>query len=189
MSLEDIKKKILKDAHQERDSLLEQAKARKKDILKDYDKKSQEIKAGLAESARAEADAIQRGIIIDARQRLNNEILARKRQILADSFQAAMRDFLNSEDYPALMTRLVSQAVQGRDSEIILAATEKKLDKNWISKTAQAAGVKLQTATEKGGFQGGVIVQQGTDYVNITVEALFDSIKEEAEKNLAEILF
>ncbi len=189
MSLEDIKKKILKDAHTERDKLLEQANLRKKEILKDYDKKIKEYDESLKESAQAEGESVQRGIVIDARQRFNNEILGKKRDILSASFQKAMQAFLDSADYPTLMTHLVETAVDGKDSEIILSAKEKKLNAAWIEKTAKSAKVKLKIADEKGKFLGGVTVKQGDYFVNITVEALFNSIKEEAEKNLAEILF
>ena len=189
MGLEEIKRKIIKDANKQKDELLAQAKAKKSEILGDYQSQGEAYYNETMEKAKAEGESVKRGIVIDARGHVRNEILAEKRAILAESFKKAMAVLKQSEDYSVIMAELVAQSLDSKDEEIIVASDEKVLDKKWLDAVSKKTGSKLSFAKEKGDFTGGVIVKNGNRFVNITLEILFDSVKEEAEKELSEILF
>ena len=189
MGLEEIKRKIIKDANKQRDEVLAQAKAKRQEILDDYKAQGEAYYNETIEKAKSEGESVKRGIVIDARGRVRNEILAEKRTILGRTFQDAMLALKKSKEYPDMMAELVGQSLDSKKEEIIVAKDEKVLDQKWLDGVSKKTSVKLTFSKEKGAFTGGVIVKNGNRFVNITFEILFGSVKEEAEKELSAILF
>jgi V/A-type H+-transporting ATPase subunit E len=189
MALEDIKKKIISDAREKKHVLLEQAETKKADVIDGYKKQAGAYRKVMLERTEADGQGIKRGIITDARLRVKNELLSKKREIMAGVTSDAKSKFIASPDYPAMMKSLVLKSLTSREEEIVVSKNEKTLDAKWLDEVNKEGNAKLKFSAQKGSFTGGVMVKNNDIAVNITVDTLFKMMKEDIEKDFAKILF
>ncbi|OHD55840.1 MAG: hypothetical protein A2Y33_14500 [Spirochaetes bacterium GWF1_51_8] len=189
MALEDIKKKIISDAEEKKTLLLDQAETKKAEVIAQYKVQGTDYRKVMTERTDAEGQGIKRGIVTDAKLRVKNELLAKKREIMASVTLDAKARFLASPDYPSLMKSLVQKALVSKKEEVVVSKNEKTLGQSWLDDVNKAAGASLKFAELKGEFSGGVIVVDNDISVNITIDTLFKIMKEDIEKDFAKILF
>jgi V/A-type H+-transporting ATPase subunit E len=101
----------------------------------------------------------------------------------------ALDKFVASADYPKILAGLVGKAVVTGNEKVVVSKNDKTLNQAWLDGINKANKTKLAFASSKGNFKGGVILQEGEAYVNITVETLFSVIREDTESEIAKILF
>ena len=189
MSLEDIKKKIISDAEQKKSDLLEAAEKQSAAIIEQAKKLAKQYADEHAKSALSQAENLERGLVIDARRQLANEILARKRVRIEQTFTNAKAEFISSSNYVEVMKSLVIKSISSKKEEIILGQNEKALDQKWLDSVNQASSGSLTFSKEKGDFVGGVMLKEDDTAINITIDTLFSLLRENAEKPIADILF
>ncbi len=189
MALEDIQKKIISDAEQRKSELLEKAEQQAAEIIGAAKKEAQEYGEDQSKLALSSAENLERGLVIDARRKLANEILARKRDRIEQTFAKAKADFMASGDYPEIMKKLVLKSVSSKKEEIQVGKDDSVLNQAWLDSVNAAGGAQLTLSADKGGFEGGVIVQEGDVFINITLDTLFSLLREDTEKPVADILF
>ncbi|MGL5956554.1 MAG: V-type ATP synthase subunit E [Brevinema sp.] len=189
MALEDIQKKIISDAEQKKSVLLESAHKQSKEILDYATKSAREYQEDHQKHALSLAENLERGLVIDARRKLANEILAKKRDRIEQTFTKAKSEFISSAHYVEIMKTLVSQSVTSKKEEVILGQDERFLDQQWLDSVNQSIGASLVFSKEKGNFHGGVMLAEGSTFVNITIDTLFTQLREDSEKPVADILF
>ena len=189
MALDDIKKKIISDAQEKKRVLLGQAETKKTDVIDGYKKQADDYRKIMIERTDADGQGIKRGIITDARLRVKNEALSKKREIMSGVTADAKSKFIASPDYPAMMKSLVLKSLTTKEEEIIVSKNEKTLDGKWLDDVNKQGNAKLKFSAVKGIFTGGVMVKNNDISVNITVDTLFKIMKEDIEKEFAKILF
>lgn len=189
MGLEDIKKKILSDAEHKKAEILKEAQEKAAAAKSEAEAKVSAYRKTSLENAEVEGESLRRGIVIDAKQKVKNEILAKKREMIEEVFASAISAFTNDASYGKILTDLIASSVSGGKGEVILSSSEKKLNDGWLKDTAKACGADLKFSAEKGKFQGGVIVSFGNEFLNLTAETLLSVMRDELEKGVAEILF
>lgn len=189
MGLEDIKTKIISDAEAKKDEMIKSAQTKRDEVIGESKRKADDYRSEIMDQAKEEGVSLKRGIVIDARLKLKNEVLNKKRDSMENVFTSALQQFMDSAEYPKMMTALVKSVVSSGSEQIIVSDKEKKLDKKWLDDLNKAAGAKLTFSDEKGKFMGGVIVKEGRTFVNITVETLLNTMREDVERDVANILF
>ena len=189
MSLEDIKKKIISDAEQKKSELLEAAEKQSAAIIEHAKKLAKQYADEHEKSALSQAENLERGLVIDARRQLANEILARKRVRIEQAFTKAKAEFISSSSYVEVMKSLVVKSISSKKEEIILGQNEKSLDQKWLDSVNQASSGSLVFSKEKGDFVGGVMLKEGDTAINITIDTLFSLLRESTEKPIADTLF
>jgi len=189
MGLEDIQKKIIADAETKKKELIAVAKQNSEKIIADGKKDAQEYQNEHEKSALNAAENIERGLIIDARRKLANEILAKKREKIEGMFINAKADFIASSYYPVIMKTLVLKSIQSKKEMIILGQDEKTLDLKWLDDINKTCSGNLTIAQEKGEFIGGLLLKEEDSFVNITVDILYTLLRQDVEKPIADILF
>ena len=189
MGLEDIRKKILEDANLKKDALLKQAGDKKAEIIAQYTKKSLDYSQVLMDKTNSDAAGLKNGIIIDAKLKLKNEILRKKREILEESIDRAKTEFISRPEYPVVMKSMVSKAAESKSGVIVVSRLEKTLDQNWLNTLNKETGGKFTLAGNGEGFSGGLLLVNGDISINLTIEALLEEYREGLEKDLADTLF
>ncbi len=189
MALEDIQKKIISDAERKKSELVKHSEQQASEIIESAKKNAQNYNEDQTKISLGLAENLERGLVIDARRKLANGILARKRQKIEEIFAKAKSEFIASADYAEIMKNLTAKSIVSKKEEIQVGKDEKVLDQKWLDSVNSALGASLTFSKDKGGFTGGVVITEGETFVNITVDTLFALLREDTEKPVADILF
>lgn len=195
--VEKIKEKILQDSEAKANSIIEDAK-----------KQAQEIIDKANAKAAAKAEEIQKKAAAEAAEKLKisnsmlelemrKELLNTKQQIIEETFQKALDALVNMEkgEYEATLTRLVLNAVETGEEEILFSKQDKaRLADDFIGKLNKElvqAGKKgnLKLSDETRDIKGGFVLKAEGVELNYSFEALLRMYRDEIEPEVAAILF
>ncbi len=192
---EQVVKKILSDAQAEAEKIrieneqkLSRQQAGFERELDEYNAETQELSLKAKEDEKAH-------ILASARMDMTQERLRVKRSILDDVFSQAVERLANLGDdqYRELMGRLVSEAVESGDEEILTGKNEKRLDRDFVKKVNRQLGPgfkgNLRLSDDKADISGGFILRRGRVKINASVEVLVMEAREALEIETAKELF
>jgi V/A-type H+-transporting ATPase subunit E len=195
MEGQQVIEKILADAKAEAEKIKKQAKekeaveqAKLKEQLREFDKQTQAIAKKAGEDKKAH-------LLAAARMDIARQLLAEKRKILDEVFAQARQQVenLSDEQYCKLMTRLMLEAVESGDEEVIIDNEEKRIDQKFIKNINQqlAPGRKgnLKLSEDRDNIEAGFILKRGKIKNNVSVEVLLAQARRELEIELAKELF
>jgi V/A-type H+-transporting ATPase subunit E len=195
MDAEKVTEKILADAQAQAETILQNAKqtgqaqtAKLQENLADYNKQT----AILAQKATEETEA---HLLSAARMQLAKQLLAEKRRLLDEVFEQARGRLkeLPDNEYLQLMSKLLIEAVQTGDEEVIVDKNEKRIDQNFIKQINARLGPshngKLRLSEEREEIGAGFILKQGKIKTNASVDVLLNQARKNLEIELAKRLF
>jgi V/A-type H+-transporting ATPase subunit E len=195
MEGQQVIEKILADAKAEAEKIKKQARekeaveqAKLKEQLREFDKQTQAIAQKAGEDKKAH-------LLAAARMDIARQLLAEKRKILDEVFAQARQHLenLSDEQYCKLMTKLMLQAVESGDEEVIIDNEEKRIDQKFIKNINQqlAPGRKgnLKLSGDRDNIGAGFILKRGKIKNNVSVEVLLAQARRELEIELAKELF
>ena len=195
MEAEQVVEKILADARAEADRIKKQAQekeaaeqAKLNEQLEEH-RKQTEV---LAEKAGKDKKS---HILAAARMEIAKEFLSEKRKILDEVFVQARRQLQNlpDEEYRTLCTKLMVEAVETGDEEVIVDNNENRIDQQLINQVNKQLGSgnkgKLKLTGVKQDIGGGFILRQGKIKTNVSIEILLNQVRKELEIELAKKLF
>lgn len=193
MAEEKVSKKILEDAAKRAAEIKEEGKRKAGEI----DEGAVAEKKGIEEKSRTEATHAARAekerLIALAKLELRKSLLAAKRHLVDDAFEKAVSRLSSLEkgDYEEFVKRLLLQAVDTGDEEVIVSPGEDRLDKRFLDKVNgeldEKGGLKL--SEERRETKGGFILKRGRIEVKATFDSLVDGVRDELEMEVAKILF
>ena len=188
--------KILADARGEAERIAQQAseqqaaeQAKVDEELKGY---AEQTKV-LAEKAAADEKS---HLLAAARMEIAKEYLAEKRRILDGVFEQARASLegLSDEEYRNLMIKLMAEAVETGDEEVVVGRDEKRIDQNLIEQVnkqldAERKGkLKLSSKADED-LGGGFVLRRGKIRTNVSIDILLEQARKELEIELAKDLF
>ncbi len=188
--------KILADARGEAERIAQQAseqqaaeQAKVDEELKGY---AEQTKV-LAEKAAADEKS---HLLAAARMEIAKEYLAEKRRILDGVFEQARASLegLSDEEYRKLMIKLMAEAVETGDEEVVVGRDEKRIDQNLIEQVnkqldAERKGkLKLSSKADED-LGGGFVLRRGKIRTNVSIDILLEQARKELEIELAKDLF
>jgi V/A-type H+-transporting ATPase subunit E len=195
MEGQQVIEKILADAKAEAEKIKKQAKekeaveqAKLKEQLREFDEQTQAIAKKAGEDKKAH-------LLAAARMDIARQLLVEKRKILDEAFAQARQHLenLSDEQYCKLMAKLMLQAVESGDEEVIINNEEKRIDQKFIKNINQqlAPGRKgnLRLSDERANLGRGFILKRGKIKNNVSVEVLLAQARRELEIELAKELF
>ena len=195
MKAEQVVEKILSEARSQAESILAEARSkiekRRSELQSEMDAFAKETE----EKARAAAEDKQARMMAAARMDLQKKKLAAKVELLEALFDQARGRIngLPDDPYFDLMSRLMIQAVQTGDEEVVVGRDEKRIDQSFIKQVNKRLGPgfkgNLRLAGEKADIQGGFILRRGKVQINCSTEVLIDQVREEIESELVKELF
>ncbi len=123
------------------------------------------------------------------------QFLAEKRKILDEVFEQARQQLqdLPDEEYRALIKKLLLDAVETGDEEVVVDTKEKRIDREFIKKinSELASGKKgdLRLSDQKQDIGAGFILKRGKIKTNVSMAVLLGQARKELEIELAKELF
>ncbi|MEE9370521.1 MAG: V-type ATP synthase subunit E [Sedimentisphaerales bacterium] len=195
MEAEQVTEKILADAKAEADKIKSEAeeiqaqeKAKLNEELAEHKKQTEILAQKAAKDKKAH-------LLAAARMDLAKQFLAEKRKILDEVFQQANQKLLNLPDgeYRSFMTKLMLDAVETGDEEVIIDNKEKRIDHEFIKQLNRrpSPGFKgnLKLSGEKANIGGGFILKRGKIKNNLSFNVLLARARRELEIELSKLLF
>ena len=195
MEADQVVQKILADAQAEAERIAAEAEqkeaveqAKLNEQLAQYRKQTESLakKAGEDEESH---------ILAAARMDMAKQLLAEKRKILDEVFERARRQMteLPDDQYRHLCTKLMLQAIETGDEEVIVDKNERRINHDLINQVNQQLGPArkgmVRLSDERHDLGGGFILKRGKVKTNVSLEVLLDQVRKELEIELAKQLF
>ena len=189
--------KILKDAEVKRDNILAVAEEEKAKILNKKKDEAKTLEATMLEKAKSEAETRKERVISSAELKARNEKLAAKQEVIEEVFSKSVEKLckLNDREFVKFIKdSILSLNIDGDESLILNNDGQKIVSKEvveQINTELKAKGLKgeIKISETVGSFRGGFVLEKGGVEVNNTFEALVDSLKDELEFEVAQVLF
>jgi V/A-type H+-transporting ATPase subunit E len=195
MEAQQVVEKILADAKAEAERIKKAAaekeaaeQANQAAELKEYKKQTKALAQKAGEDRKLH-------LLAGARMEAAKEFLAEKRKILEEVFSKAQEKFekLSDEEYRKVMKKLMLEAVETGDEEVIVGKGEKRIDQDFIKQVNSEPGRgckgELRLSAEREDLGGGFILRRGKIKTNVSTEVLLAQARKELEIELAKELF
>jgi V/A-type H+-transporting ATPase subunit E len=195
MDAEQVVKKILADADTEAAKIKAEADEKLADEQSKFSEQLNEYKKQTDILAQKAAQDEKEHLLAAARMDIAKQFLAEKRKIIDDIFDKARAQMQNLPDgeYTALMTKLMLQAVETGDEEIIIGKNEKRIDQKFVKNVNRELGPgfkgNLRLANETQNLTAGFILKRGKIKNNVSLNVLLQRARKELEIELAKKLF
>jgi V/A-type H+-transporting ATPase subunit E len=194
------------EATQVVDKILADAKAEARKIKEQTDANEAAEQAGLNEQldeynkqtevlARKAGQDEESHILAAARMDIAKQLLAEKRKILDEVFEQARQQLqsLPDEDYRSLCTKLMLEAVETGDEEVIVDKRDNRINQDLIDQVNQQLSSKgkgeLKLSEQKQDIGAGFILKRGQIKTNVSLGVLLQQARKELEIDLAKELF
>jgi V/A-type H+/Na+-transporting ATPase subunit E len=195
MEAEQVIEKILSDAKAEADTIVKEAKAKaaaektKADAqLADYRQQAEVLAQQAAEDEKSH-------VLAAARMEAAQEYLAEKTKILDSVFERAEQRLgqLPDDEYRELMGRLMVDAAETGEEEVLIGRDESRIDQNFINeingRLADDKKRNLRLADERHDFSGGFALRRGKIKTNVSPAVLLEQARNALVIDLAKTLF
>jgi V/A-type H+-transporting ATPase subunit E len=157
MEAEQVVEKILADARAEADKTKKQADSKEADEQAKLSEQLDEYKKQTQILAQQAGKDEKSHILAAARMNIAKEYLAEKRKILDEVFEQARQQLHNLPDaeYHALIKKLLLEAVETGDEEVIVDTNEARISENLIKEiNQQLSSERKSSFTARTGTQG-----------------------------------
>jgi V/A-type H+-transporting ATPase subunit E len=195
MNAEQVIEKILSQAKAEAQTLLAEAKkkadaqkAKLRTELAEYEKQTEAMAAAAAEDKRQR-------MLAGSRMSNATALLTAKAELLDEVFKKAQERVIQlpDEQYKTLMTKLMTQAVQTGDEEVLVGKEERRINDEFIKQINRQLGTgfkgNLRLSDRRVPIKGGFILSRGKVQMNASVDVLIERLRETMETELAAKLF
>jgi V/A-type H+-transporting ATPase subunit E len=195
MESEQVIEKILADARAEADKIKKQADQKEADEQAKLSEQLDEYRNQTTILAQQASEDEKSHILAAARMNIAKEYLAEKRRILDEVFEQARQQLQNlpDEEYKSLIKKLLLDAVETGDEEIIVDTNEGHIDHDFIKHLNRELGPgykgNLKLSNKKQNIGAGFILSRGKVKTNVSIGVLLDQARKELEIQLGKELF
>ena len=134
-------------------------------------------------------------IMAAARMDIAKQLLTEKRKILDEVFEQARQQLQNlpEQDYRGLCTKLMLEAVETGDEEVIVDKKDNRINQDFIDQVNRQLSSKgkgeLKLSEQKQDIGAGFILRRGKIKTNVSLDVLLEQARKELEIDLAKELF
>ena len=195
MEAEQVIDKIISDAKAEADKLLKQAADKQAAEQADADQKLADYNEHTRSLVEKAAEDEKAHILAAARMQIAKDLLAEKRKVLDEVLDKARENVMGlpDDDYKKLMAKLIADAVETGDEEVILDAGETRLDTEFNQGVNHSLGPgsrgNLKLADQKLNLGAGFVLRRDKIKTNVSIDVLLDRARKDLEIELAKDLF
>jgi len=195
MEAEQVVQKILADAQAEAERIAAEADLKEADEQAKLSEQLAQYRKQTESLAKKAGEDEESHILAAARMDMARQLLAEKRKILDEVFERARRQIteMPDEPYRHLCTKLMLQAVETGDEEVIVDKNERRINHDLVHQVNQQLGPNrkgaLKLADERHDLGAGFILRRGKVKTNVSLEVLLDQARKELEIELARQLF
>ena len=195
MEAEQVVEKILADAKSEAAKITKQAQDKEAAEQAVLDEQLAEYRKQTEIAAEKAGKDKKLRLLAAARMATAKELLGEKRKILDEAFAQTNEQMqkLPDEEYCGLMSRLMIDAVETGDEEVIVDTNETRIDQKFIKQVNRELGSDykgdLRLSDERQDLGCGFILRRGKINTNVSLEVLLTLARKELEIELAKDLF
>lgn len=195
-NLNNITSKIIKDAEEKRDEILNAAQVESDSIIAKETKKAKNLEVKLIEKAKIEAKARENRVISNARLKVRNNELKAKQDMISKVFEKAVErlNSLSTLEYKEYILRaLDSLDLEGTEILIINKKDEDVINNKFLldlnNKLISLGKKGKISILTNGNFDRGFILDRNGIQINNTFESLVKSLRSELELEVTKVLF
>ena len=195
MEAEQVIDKILSDARNEADKIVKEAQAKAAAEKAKADAQLAEYRQQAEVLAQQAAEDEKSHVLAAARMEAAQEYLAEKTKILDSVFERAEQRLgeLPDDQYRELMGRLMVDAAETGEEEVLIGKNESRIDQNFINEVnGKLGGDKqrsLKLAAERHDLPGGFVLRRGKIRTNVSPAVLLEQARNDLVIDLAKTLF
>ncbi len=195
MDAKEVLEKILSDANREVSEIKKLAgekqaadEAEHKRQLEQYHKETEILSQKAGQDKRSH-------LLAAARMEIAKQLLAEKAAILEEVFSQAQTELkkLSDADYTKLCNKLMLEAVETGDEEVIVDENEIRIDQEFIKNINRELGTgfkgNLRLSNQKRSIGGGFLLRRGRITTNVSFDVLISQARSNLEIELANDLF
>ncbi len=217
--IDKITDKILSEARADADAIIASASSKCAEIMFRASKESEDIKAALDERAARDAESMIASAKSDAAMQKRDLLMAARAREVDKAFESAYKEIMRlpEERYCKLVASFIADALLSElenervnrelygdteglpekfelvfnknDREKYSERVIKELERIVIGKMSRETLTRLCVAEDCADIDGGVILRLGSIECNCSLEAVFNSVREKMEIEIAEYLF
>ena len=195
MDAEQVTEKILSDGRSQAEEIKRQAQEKESAEQAQLNKQLEQYKKQTEILAKKAGEEKKAHMLAAARMEIAKEYLAEKRSILDEVFVQASKQMANmsDEEYKELMSKLMLEAVESGDEEVVVDANETRIDQNFVKEINRKLGPgykgNLRLAAEKQNLGAGFVLRRGKIKSNVSLDILLEQSRKGLEIELAKELF
>jgi len=195
MDTQGIIQKILSDANAEADKIKADAAAQQAAEQTQLDNQLKRYREETEVLTKKASEDKQSHMLAAARMSNSMMMLNEKRALLDEVFIKASQQLasLPDDQYKDLMKKLLIEAVETGDEEVIVDPGESRITHDFIKQVNRELGPgykgNIRLSDEKENIKGGFILQRGRVRNNVSVNVLIDKARKELEAQIAKELF
>jgi len=194
MSIEKIYERIETQAAASADDVIGEAGRQAARIRDEYARRSAELGESLRAYAEKKAGEAGRRLIVSEQLELKKALLAKKREILAGIYDDARKriEGLGDEESAGILRELILEnAVSGREEIVVSRRQSLIFDGKFLDSLNSGfkGGGSFTLTEEKGSFPWGVVLREGRRVVDLSLDVVFEQLKEKVEPRIAALLF
>jgi len=195
MEAQQVIEKILAEANAEAEKIKEQAQEKEAVEQAKLDEQLSQFNEQTETLAKKAAADEKSHVLAAARMDIAKQLLAEKGKILDDVFKQSRRQLqqLPDDQYHQLITKLMLQAVETGQEQVILDINEARIDQQLIDQVNQELSANgkgdLKLSDQRRDLGGGFILSRGKIKTNVSFEVILDQARKDLEIGLAKEVF
>jgi len=192
MSLEYITQKIIDEANDYADDVINKAKEEARTISEEYESIAEKEYNQVVDAAYEKANEILHRTTAQSVKEKRINIISAKWEYLDNAFSSAIKKMCKlPNDVQIRFIAGLVQKYQRSDAELIFNADDRKrLGSEVVAAVNSASGsYKVVLSDITGDFSGGVILKESNVEANLTYDAIVTSERERLEEEVSAILF
>jgi vacuolar-type H+-ATPase subunit E/Vma4 len=194
MSIEKIYERIETQAAASADDIIREAERQAARIRGEYAKRSAELGESLRAYAEKKAGEAGRRLVVNEQLELKKALLAKKREILAriyDDARKRIEGLGDGESAGIIREMILENAVSGREEIVVSGRQSRIFDGKFLDSLNSGfkGGGAFTLAEEKGRFPWGVVLREGRRVVDLSLDVVFEQLREKVEPRIAALLF
>lgn len=193
-NINNLTSKIIKDAEDKKETILQEAEKEKNKILGKKQEEANIAEKTILEKAEREAVSRKERIISSAQLQARNEKLQAKQEIISEVFTTSIEALCNLPENNFkgfIKTSILNINIAGNQKLILNDAGRKIVDEALLSEINKELGSKanITLSEETRNFKGGFILEKEGIEINNTFEALVNSLRDDLSQEVAKVLF
>jgi V/A-type H+-transporting ATPase subunit E len=195
MEAQQVIEKILAEANAEAQKIKEQAKQKEATEQAKLDEQLSQFNEQTETLAKKAAEDEKSHVLAAARMDIAKQLLAEKGKILDEVFTQSSQQLqqLPDDQYRQLITKLMLQAVETGEEQVILDKDEARIDQQLIVQVNQQLSANgkgdLKLSDQRRDLGGGFILTRGKIKTNVSFKVILNQARKDLEIDLAKEVF
>ena len=193
-NINNLTSKIIKDAEDKKEAIIQTAEKEKNRILSKKQVEASTAEKIIIEKAESEAVSRKERIISGAKLQARNEKLQAKQEVIREIFESSIETLCNlsKDDFKEFVKEsILNSDIVGEQNIILNDSSKKIINKTFLAVINKELGAKASVilSEETRNFKGGFILEKDGIEINNTFEALVNSLKDDLSIDVAIMLF